>query len=128
MQEQKKANVLPGQVTLEDVEREAEKETWQNSVVEIRMPGKETMVYNVRSFVFLFIEPDAPDCMSSIIHSKGIDNLGMYEAVEKTYKKYRAEMGEIVDKLRDLKDSLDGFFEEDEKSKGEGDEDGKDLL
>lgn len=115
MQEQKKANVLPGQVTLEDVQREAGEEMWQNSVIEIRTPGKETMVYNVRSFIFLFIEPDEPDCMSSIIHAKGVDNLGMYEGVERLYKRYRNEMGDIVDKLRSLKDSLDGFFGENEE-------------
>ena len=114
MQGQKKANVLPGQVTLEDVEREAGKE--QAIEIEVRIPGKELNHFDAKGFLLLSITEESVTTLSYFKHG---DLFRLYSSLLKVKKRLEKEdpilglLGKIQNDRLGLLDPLEDDEEED---------------
>lgn len=94
MQEQKKANVLPGQVTLEDVQREAEKE--QAIEIEIREPGEPARIIRARSYSLSYLDLDSPEGKVDVCFKDGLDAILCYVIMRKNIARIRQRYPETL--------------------------------
>lgn len=121
MQEQKKANVLPGQVTLEDVieqETVGKPETEGLIEIEVRIPGEKPELIRTRSYCISYIDAEAHAGRNSFCAANEIDTITLLCIEKRNIKKIERECPELVEKLyadKELAEWLDSPYNEDEE-------------